>query len=633
MKKWSLIVSVILFAGVGSSVLAQTQPEVPKSPRGVSQKVIASVELYTKKQDSAGAIKGLNEAVEKDPKNYYANAWLGYLYMEAGDYASAIRPLEVAHATLPSDIGVLNNLAHSIDRSGDKERAYTTYQELNKAKPGDAVVLNRLGVLALDRGQTATAISYFEEADKASPGDKLITTNLAMAYTRDKQTDKAKAAYERLVALNPDNETMVTSLSWLGFNAIQSGQYGDAIGYLERAVSLRDNDLEILNNLAMAYSNVVPAQEVKALDTYRKMVALNPNIYEPWYNLGVLYLKQNKPDEAIEANENALKRKPNEPFALNNLGRAYELNGRFAMAGDNYAAASNIDPKNVVFAHNAATAYAKAKQDDKAATYINRAMSLGDNDPDLTLILGDIYARQGKTAEAVVLMEKASDRVTDRADLWFNLGVMKEKLGKRVEAEECYRKCLAIKPDDIDANTNLALILLNRGDWKNATPIMEKVMGINSSSVDAKLNVAAAYYRGGRTKDAVELWKTVLQASPSRTDVRLNLANTLWSMKDYEGAYNHFSIALRDAPNNAQALNGVGLWYLRASKNADAEKSFRGAIKADQKYMPPYNNLAVTLERLNRRKEAIAVLGQALKIDPNFEDARKNLQRMKSSEN
>ena len=47
--------------------------------------------------------------------------------------------------------------------------------------------------------------------------------------------------------------------------------------------------------------------------------------------------------------------------------------------------------------------------------------------------------------------------------------------------------------------------------------------------------------------------------------------------------------------------------------------------------MSAYNNLAVALERQNKVKEAIAVLEQALKIEPGFADAQKNLDRLKAA--
>ena len=48
--------------------------------------------------------------------------------------------------------------------------------------------------------------------------------------------------------------------------------------------------------------------------------------------------------------------------------------------------------------------------------------------------------------------------------------------------------------------------------------------------------------------------------------------------------------------------------------------------------MPAYNNLAITLERGGQKAEAIKVLEKAAKLDPDDEDIKKSLQRMKNGD-
>ena len=64
-------------------------------------------------------------------------------------------------------------------------------------------------------------------------------------------------------------------------------------------------------------------------------------------------------------------------------------------------------------------------------------------------------------------------------------------------------------------------------------------------------------------------------------------------------------------------------------KLADAVKTFLRVLELNPKYLPAYNNLAVTYERQNKMTLAVQTLEKALAIDPNFADAKKNLARMK----
>lgn len=232
LKKWLKICCFCLIVTPGMA-LCQERIEQKKEPREVIQKVNAGIDLYTKKNDAAGAIKKIEEAIQKSPKSFYANSWLGNIYLREGKYKQASDALAVAHVASPNDIGVLTNLATAYELSGEKGKATTAYEELNTKKPNDVAVLNKLGLFAMDRGDANKAVGYFESACAADSSDKMSVGNLAAAYVAAKQNEKAKAQYAKLTAMEPDPETMVNALSWLGYASIQAGQYDEAVVYLE----------------------------------------------------------------------------------------------------------------------------------------------------------------------------------------------------------------------------------------------------------------------------------------------------------------------------------------------------------------------------------------------------------------
>jgi Flp pilus assembly protein TadD len=122
----------------------------------------------------------------------------------------------------------------------------------------------------------------------------------------------------------------------------------------------------------------------------------------------------------------------------------------------------------------------------------------------------------------------------------------------------------------------------------------------------------------------------VLKDNPNDYSVRLSLAEIDFESARYQDAEHNFMEVLAAKPGNARALNGVGLIHLRGSKLAQAEAAFRGSIAADSRYIPAYNNLAVTLERMNRKSQAVSVLQDALRLDPNDENSKRNLERLKA---
>jgi len=81
-----------------------------------------------------------------------------------------------------------------------------------------------------------------------------------------------------------------------------------------------------------------------------------------------------------------------------------------------------------------------------------------------------------------------------------------------------------------------------------------------------------------------------------------------------------FQMTLRDDPNSAEALYGIGSVYLNQNKNAVARETFERCVKLKPTYpdtLPDaWNNLGVIATRENRVDDAIADFKKALSINP-----------------
>ncbi len=109
------------------------------------------------------------------------------------------------------------------------------------------------------------------------------------------------------------------------------------------------------------------------------------------------------------------------------------------------------------------------------------------------------------------------------------------------------------------------------------------------------------------------------------------MANALDDSGRYDQARAQYAIVAKQKRSRPEAHNGIGLYHLRRDQLKAAEAAFRMAITVAPKFIPAYNNLAVTLERANQRPRAIALLQRALTISPGdsaIPDVRKNLRRM-----
>ena len=434
----------------------------------------------------------------------------------------------------------------------------------------------------------------------------------------------ATKAFQGVLADHPDN---VDAQSWLGFLFLRQNQADQAVPLLEKASTARPNDVEIANNLGNAYmaTNMLD----KAVDQFKKVNGMNPSLFEPLYNIGTIYLQQKNYSAAEDTLIKAATMKPDDAFVMNNLGIAYENDNKMDRAAFAYAKASDMKMDNAVFAKNAGFAYLRLRRPQDGVMYLERARGIDGSDQNIQIALADAYTRVGRKDDAKKLYDSMGMSMGNSAAYWFNTGVVRAQSNDLQGARDAYRKALAIDSNDIDTLNNLGLVEFKLGNYKESRTIFDRLSGIDPNSSSAKLNLAAADVKLGNYAEAISIWKPIVQADPSRNDLRLQLANAMWATKDYDGAKKGYMMVLARDHGNADALNGMGLSYLRDNRLKEAETAFRSSIQANPKLTAAYNNLAITMERRNHKKDAIMVLQKAHKMDPNNKDVNASLKRMR----
>lgn len=151
-----------------------------------------------------------------------------------------------------------------------------------------------------------------------------------------------------------------------GASAPASSPYSDETVFGEVQDKLRENpdDADALYHLADLYER--SAQYPQAIEAYKKVVALKPDMGYAYFKMGTAYNRIEKPAEAAEAFEKAVKYMPDFAVAYNNLGVAY---GKLGKLDEEIAAlkkAVELRPSYAVARYNLGMTYLK-KGDKKAA--------------------------------------------------------------------------------------------------------------------------------------------------------------------------------------------------------------------------------------------------------------------------
>lgn len=126
------------------------------------------------------------------------------------------------------------------------------FSSLLRENPGDVNVLYGLGDSYVMVGRAKEAISYLSEALKASPKDVYIVRELGIAYFQAKEVDKALDALKDVLHTFPYDTTI---LYYLAQGSQEKGRWDESLSFYQRVMALDPDRVEIYYNLGVVYDN------------------------------------------------------------------------------------------------------------------------------------------------------------------------------------------------------------------------------------------------------------------------------------------------------------------------------------------------------------------------------------------
>jgi predicted O-linked N-acetylglucosamine transferase (SPINDLY family) len=328
-----------------------------------------------------------------------------------------------------------------------------------------------------------------------------------------------------------------------------------------------------------------------AILSYEKALAIDPNYYKVYFNLGSLYEEIGKLDDAIKNYNCALSINSLYFEALNNLG--------------------NI--------------FAKSKKFDQAIQSLKKAINIKPDYLEAHLSLGNIYQKNGELAKAIDCFKSVLEINPDFSEMHNNLGVLFQEVSKLSDAKFHFEKALELKPKFKEANNNLGNILKTMGMLQDAKLYYEQAVSIDSSYVEAFDNLGSVDRELGLLEDAINSYKQAFKIQPINSEREYNFGLLLQDLGRYKEAIVCYQKSLDLKPENSNAYNNLGISF-KEINNLDASlRSYEKAISIDSKNFHAYNNLGNIFMDLGKTDKAIDYYKKSLDIDPNFAECHNNL--------
>ena len=357
------------------------------------------------------------------------------------DYENAVKlagQKKVAEA-----VKVLEGVAKSSD-AGYAQKAnlelgayYLQENNVTKAKPylqaawgngqstsDEAVEAARLlylvGIQQKNKSEAEKYILWTDEKTGGKNAD--ITSSLIIFYFDNNEQTKGTARYNK--AVQSANKDFVAEVNYnIGQYYLTKNNLAQAKSYLQKAytgASDRVNGAGIL--LAeIAINEKKPAEAEKyLLDMNTAAKGKNGQILGM---LGTYYLQQNNPTKAEEYLAKTVAAEPKNVSAKILLLGIYEVQNNTAKANSIYNQLKSATPK--VTNKQIGTYFGSVGAAALSEKYLQKAIT-EDKDNSAKLILGQVYAGQGKKAEAVkILQEAVNDKVNGAAEVLKQVQAMK----------------------------------------------------------------------------------------------------------------------------------------------------------------------------------------------------------------
>ena len=177
------------------------------------------------------------------------------------------------------------------------------------------------------------------------------------------------------------------------------------------------------------------------------------------------------------------------------------------------------------------------------------------NNPHALHYAGVLAHQQGRSDEAVALIERSLALAPDRADCYNNLGIIFQSAGKLEAAIDAYQRAIAIDPSHANAHSNLGVLLRATGKPSEAEAAYRTAIQLNPEHIDAYTNLGILLNGLKRTKEASACYCKVITLRPKHRDARRLLAMAHCTLGEIGEAVKILEEWLDEEPDDPIALH------------------------------------------------------------------------------
>jgi tetratricopeptide (TPR) repeat protein len=223
------------------------------------------------------------------------------------------------------------------------------------------------------------------------------------------------------------------------------------------------------------------------------------------------------------------------------------------------------------------------------------------------LLAGKRLLEKGRADEAVEELRQATALLKTNAIAWDYLGLACHYTGQTAEAERAYQRALQYDRDLTEAHYNLGCLWLEQNKLEGAKRELMACTLRRDNWVEGQLKLGTVQLRLHDLSGAERSFGEALRFSPQNAEALNGLG---LARAQHAG---EMSLSLEAL----STLNGLGLAWVQHGHPADAGAFFTSALKAQPQYAPALLNLAIVSQQFSRdRRLALQKYQDYLALKP-----------------
>ena len=250
-------------------------------------------------------------------KKCLANVYIriGFQYMNTSDFVNAEQAFLNAQKYVPSFKQLDFYIAYSNNKLGNLQDAAKYYNHLIDADTARAEYIEAAANIYKSMGDTSKALEVIKKGRSRFPGDKLLLMNEANIYSNKKEY----SALEPLLKTLTDTYPNSASVAFVAANCYDNlNQYKQAETYYLQAIDINGSVYDPIFNLGLLYfkeSLIFPSEKIKNINLAASMLEkaneISPNDIRTLQVLQLVYTQTQNKSQLIRVN-NKLKQLNNQ---------------------------------------------------------------------------------------------------------------------------------------------------------------------------------------------------------------------------------------------------------------------------------------------------------------------------------